>query len=229
MAFATAGRSMKLYWGSGSAPCWRVMAVLEEKGLGKYDSKLISFDKNETKSEEIMKLNPRGEVPTFVIGEIVINESLATCLYLEDTYKSSGVQLIPSDCPKKAQVLQRTFEAPGFMKKGLEDLGYLYMEGDVNEEEMKEKKTSLKAELALWEGYLKAAGGDYLTGQDFTMADCIFFPVLAVMVRLGLALRPTFPELGKYYETVSKRPSIMKTWPPHWKGTEGKKWLNNVC
>ncbi len=31
-----------LIWGSGSAPCWRVMIALEEKGL-KYESKQIEF------------------------------------------------------------------------------------------------------------------------------------------------------------------------------------------
>ena len=31
-----------LYWGSGSAPCWRVQAMLSEKKL-EYDSKLLSF------------------------------------------------------------------------------------------------------------------------------------------------------------------------------------------
>ena len=51
-----------LYWGSGSPPCWRVMLCLEEKGLQGYQSKLISFDKKEHKSEEILKINPRGQV-----------------------------------------------------------------------------------------------------------------------------------------------------------------------
>lgn len=31
-----------LIWGSGSAPCWRVMIALEEKGL-QYESQLIEF------------------------------------------------------------------------------------------------------------------------------------------------------------------------------------------
>jgi glutathione S-transferase len=50
-----------LYWGSGSTPCWRVQIVLEEKQLN-YQNKLLSFDKQEHKSEEIMSLNPRGQV-----------------------------------------------------------------------------------------------------------------------------------------------------------------------
>ncbi len=36
--------------------------ALEEKGLQGYISKLISFDKKEHKSEEVLKINPRGQV-----------------------------------------------------------------------------------------------------------------------------------------------------------------------
>ena len=50
-----------LYWGSGSIPCWRLQLVLEEKKIS-YESKLLSFDKNDHKSDEIINLNPRGQV-----------------------------------------------------------------------------------------------------------------------------------------------------------------------
>lgn len=37
-----------LIWGSGSAPCWRVMAALEEKGL-EYTSEKIDFSSSRVK------------------------------------------------------------------------------------------------------------------------------------------------------------------------------------
>jgi glutathione S-transferase len=59
-----------LYWGSGSVPCWRLQLALEEKNV-QYENKFLSFDKKEHKSDEIMHLNPRGQV---------INISSKTCL-----------------------------------------------------------------------------------------------------------------------------------------------------
>ena len=56
---------MFLYWGSGSPPCWRAMLVLEEKGLSGYPNKLLSFEKKEHKSEEVLKWNPRGQVDCY--------------------------------------------------------------------------------------------------------------------------------------------------------------------
>lgn len=60
--FCRMASEMFLYWGSGSPPCWRAMLVLEEKGLSGYPNKLVSFEKKEHKSEEILKWNPRGQV-----------------------------------------------------------------------------------------------------------------------------------------------------------------------
>ena len=55
-------QDMMIYWGSGSGPCWMALMALEEKGLQGYNQKLISFEKKEHKSEEVLKLNPRGQV-----------------------------------------------------------------------------------------------------------------------------------------------------------------------
>lgn len=53
---------MTLLWGAGSPPCWRVMIVLEEKKLQGYKHKLLSFEKGEHKSQEVLEVNPRGQV-----------------------------------------------------------------------------------------------------------------------------------------------------------------------
>ena len=58
-----ATNDMFLYWGSGSAPCWKVIIVLAEKGL--WDTcpqKLCEFSKKEHKGDDVLKLNPRGQV-----------------------------------------------------------------------------------------------------------------------------------------------------------------------
>lgn len=56
--------NMTLLWGSGSPPCWRVQIALEEKQVKGYKQKLLSFEKMEHKSKEVMDMNPRGQVNT---------------------------------------------------------------------------------------------------------------------------------------------------------------------
>ena len=84
------GSDIFLYWGDGSPPCWSILATLEEKQLHGYKSKMLSFDKKDNKSAEILALNPRGELPVCKIGDMVINKSLAVCLYLEEAYPEQG-------------------------------------------------------------------------------------------------------------------------------------------
>ncbi len=71
-----------IYWGSGSVPCWRIQIVLEEKNI-RYGNKMLSFDKNEHKNEDILKLNPRGQLPTIKLNDSSINDSVAASLYFE--------------------------------------------------------------------------------------------------------------------------------------------------
>ncbi|XP_048731050.1 glutathione S-transferase A-like isoform X1 [Ostrea edulis] len=214
-----AAEEMFLYWGSGSVPCWKAMLALEEKGFSGYKNKMISFEKKEEKSPEILKLNPRGQVPAFTHGTIVVNESSAICEYLESTFKDKGTQLIPTDPNERALVLQRMYEADAnLMQKMLLDFlyYYFYTENLVMDPATFSKKTeSLKEELDRWDGYLGQTGA-FLAGSNFTMADIYFFPFIGFGVRLGLSL-DKFPNLKAYYERACARPSVKATWPPDWK------------
>ena len=110
-----------LYWGSGSGPAWRAQIALAEKGL-KYDSRQIEFSKSKHthncfapmlsllstrqanpvtdqhvpaeghKAPEVLALNPRGQVPTFKDGDVVVNESLAVIQYLDHKYPEPSLQ-----------------------------------------------------------------------------------------------------------------------------------------
>ncbi|XP_062582103.1 glutathione S-transferase A-like [Saccostrea cucullata] len=211
--------NMFLYWGSGSIPCWKAMIVLEEKGFGGYKNKLIEFSKQEHKGPDVLKLNPRGQMPVFKDGDIVVNESSAICEYLESTYKDKGNQLIPSDKAKRATVLQRMHEASNnFQQKLMVDLLFYFFqtkEEDRKPEDLKKKGEALKEELQRWEGYIEKTKG-FVADSNFTMADVYFYPFLAFGKRWGLELEK-FPNLKAYYDKMSARPSVKSTEPPHWK------------
>ncbi len=56
----------------------------------------------EHKSEDILRLNPRGQVPTFLDDGVVVNESLAALLYLQDKYPQPS--LLPATIEGRALV-----------------------------------------------------------------------------------------------------------------------------
>ncbi|KAJ8273924.1 hypothetical protein GJAV_G00106990 [Gymnothorax javanicus] len=110
-------QEMTLFWGSGAPPSWRVMIALEEKGLRGYNSKLKSFDKQEHKSKEVMDINPRGQLPAFKHGDIILNESYGACLYLENQFRSQGTKLLLEDAAEQALMYQRMFEGQTLQQK----------------------------------------------------------------------------------------------------------------
>ena len=86
----------------------------------------------------------------------------------------------------------------------------------VDEVVLNERRKAVSEELAIWEGFL--TNSKYLVGEDFTMADVIFFPHLAVLARGSLSFENR-PNLKRYYDDLSQRPSILASWPPHFKDT----------
>ncbi|KAL1254809.1 hypothetical protein QQF64_012870 [Cirrhinus molitorella] len=224
-------QDIMLYWGSGSPPCWKVMIALEEKQLQGYKHKLLSFDKKEHKGEEVKALNPRGQVPTLKHGDIVVNESFAACLYLENTFKSQGTRLIPDDPAEQALVYQRMFETENLQKKMYEVAFYEHYipKEERLESALKRNKENLIAELKLWEGYLEKTGkGSFLAGKNFSMADVVAFPIVAYFPRFHCP-KERCPRLMEYYEMLKDRPSIKASWPPHWlEKPEGPDTLKNL-
>ncbi|XP_077404206.1 glutathione S-transferase A-like [Vanacampus margaritifer] len=221
--------NMHLFWGSGSAPCWRVMIALEEKNLQGYDQKLLSFDKMEHKSAAVLAINPRGQIPSFKHGDNVLNESYAACFYLESQFKSQGTNLIPDVPAKQALVYQRTFEGLTFYDKLGAVIYYEYYvpEGERLASAMKRNCQTLVTELQLWEGYLNKAG-PHMAGTSFTLADVIIFPTVANLFRFGLSAE-RYPKLAAYYALLKDRPSIKASWPPHWlENPKGEDTLKDV-
>ncbi|XP_060577398.1 glutathione S-transferase A-like [Ruditapes philippinarum] len=224
-----ASGKMILYWGSGSAPCWRPMLVLAEKGLSeKCTSKRLEFSKGQHKGTDILAINPRGQLPTFKDGDVVVNESGAICMYLEEKYSDNSNRLLPQDVNERAEVYQRMFETSNIISNIQEPIvryRYRTKAEDLDHGYLKEKTVKAKEEIDRWNTILK--GKDYLCGSKFTMADVFFYPYLALFVRSGAKLADQ-PELKRYYETVSKRPSVQATWPPHWKEGPGPGTLSDL-
>eukprot|EP00850_Spirogloea_muscicola_P019273 SM000187S03890 [mRNA] locus=s187:201700:203234:+ [translate_table: standard] len=208
----------KLYWGSGSFYCWRLQITLEEKGLD-YESICISFANKEHKSEAVLAINPRGQVPAFLDGDVAVNDSGAACQYLEAAYPDQGPKLMPDDIKLQALVLQRLWESTVLgdsMRAAFREWSAIKNNPKSQEEpSWLEKKDALADELSIWEKYLE--GKEYVAGDSFTLADVFLFPFLASSVRFGLQLEQDYPNLGKYYKNIEQRDSVQRTWPPHWK------------
>lgn len=64
--------------------------MLEEIG-GKYDLVLVDRAKNAQKSQEYLRINPNGRIPTLVDGNLVLFEAAAIVLHLADQHPEAGL------------------------------------------------------------------------------------------------------------------------------------------
>ncbi|XP_024113690.1 glutathione S-transferase A [Oryzias melastigma] len=221
-------KDMTLLWGSGSPPCWRVQIALEEKNLQGYNQKLLSFEKGEHKSKQVLEINPRGQLPAFKHKNIIVNESYGACMYLENQFKSQGNQLIPEGAAEMGLMYQRIFEGQTLFQKLADVLFYTWKvpEAERHNSAVERNTEALKQEIQTWEGYLKGPGG-FLGGKSFSLADVIVYPVIAFFFRFG-GNENHYPNLAAYYNKLKERPSIKKTWPPTWEETPGQEALKDL-
>lgn len=91
---------LKFYYAPGA--CSTASHIgLEESGA-KFDSQALSFAKNEQKSPEYLKINPRGRVPALVIDDGTIVENTAILDYVAGKH---APQLMPRDPVQRARAI----------------------------------------------------------------------------------------------------------------------------
>lgn len=91
---------MKLFHGSTSVCSSKVRIGLAEKGL-EWESCLVNLAKGEQNNPEYLKLNPKGVVPTLVLGELIVVES-SVILEFVDAF-GDGSRLMPPDPERQAR------------------------------------------------------------------------------------------------------------------------------
>ena len=95
------------------------------------------------------------QVPTFRDGDVVVNESTAICLYLEENYSSDANRLMPpGPCRERTDIIQLVMEANNLQSNVIAEVVY-YQWGtkpeDRSEDVLNEKFEKAKVELGYWD------------------------------------------------------------------------------
>ena len=106
----------EVYWGAGSPYSWRALLGLQIKGL-EYKSKLLEFSRQEHKSPEILKMNPRGRLPVLKFGDVSVYESIAILAFIEGQHPDKP--LFGSTVKETAKIWQRIFEIENYIVEPL--------------------------------------------------------------------------------------------------------------
>ncbi|KAL2892400.1 Glutathione S-transferase 1 [Bienertia sinuspersici] len=98
---SSSSRVLYSFWISSCS--WRIRFALNLKGL-QYQYKSVDLYKGEQFTPEFEQINPLHYVPVLVDDGVVVSDSLAIFMYLEDKYPQN--QLLPADPYRRALNLQ---------------------------------------------------------------------------------------------------------------------------
>ncbi|MDJ0678746.1 MAG: glutathione S-transferase family protein [Xenococcaceae cyanobacterium MO_167.B52] len=219
--------NLSLYWISGSPPSWRVMLTLAVKKLS-YQSILLDASKKEQKQADYLNLNPRGTVPTLVIDDKSVRESLAIIRVLELIQPEPA--LFGRNWQETAQIDQWIEEFNHFFGKESAFIArsLFRRQIEVQREQLANSISVFQKELDIYLETLES-GQPYVCGDNLTAADLILFPVVMWLERaffqnpqhsheLGLtSLLETYKPLKDWAERIKTIDGYENTYPPHWK------------
>ncbi|CAM0142620.1 hypothetical protein VKS41_002826 [Umbelopsis sp. WA50703] len=95
--------SQVLYYKASSFYSSIVRLVIAEKGITDIEYRLVDLDNQQNLSPEYIAINPKGQVPTFVVDGQSITESLDISMWLESHYPSPS--LLPGETSARSRVI----------------------------------------------------------------------------------------------------------------------------
>ncbi|KAJ4972662.1 hypothetical protein NE237_005836 [Protea cynaroides] len=203
----------KLYGNVYSTATLRVVATLHEKGV-EFEFAPLSFGP-ELKKESYLSLNPFGQVPAYVDGDLKLFESRAITKHIAFEHHGKGTELLYHDLKKMAPVsVWKEVEAhqydPVATKLVFEQAVkpfIMKLEPDLAVVEENQKK--LGQILDVYEARLSKS--KYLGGDEFTLADLHHLPTLQYLQ--GTSTKEVFearPHVSAWVKDILARPAWIK-------------------
>ena len=177
---------------------------------------LVKVDRanNAHKSPAYLKLNPTGQIPVLVDGDLVLYETAAIALHLADTHPAAG--LVPAlGSAERAQFYKWLMWLTNTLQASL--MHYFYPERMVDEgnaDGAAQVRAHAQAKvadcLAQLDSQLAAHGGPWLLGTQYSAADPFAF-MLCRWTR-GFADKPArdYPHISLYLQRMLARPAVQR-------------------
>ncbi len=198
---------MKLYYFPSPNP-QKIKFALLELGL-ECETVPVDLTKLEQRKPEFLALNPFGRVPVLVDGALTLWESHAILAYLGE---KTG-RLWPGSAVGRADALRWLFFASTHISPPATDLAFnriaVKLRGLPGDEAAIERgEKALPGVIAIVEGQL--ANRRWLLGDDFTLVDCGYGPILNVIEKAGFSFA-AFPNVHAYLDAIRTRPAWKET------------------
>ncbi|KAG5069444.1 hypothetical protein JHK85_001821 [Glycine max] len=176
-----------------------------------YEYKAVDLSKGEQYSPEFERLNPLHYVPVLVDDNVVVSDSYAIFLHLEEKYTQKP--LLPVDPQLRALNLQ----VASIIHSSIQPLHMLNVLKDMEKMFCAESKPwaqfTIDKGFSALEKLLKDFAGTYATGEHIYMADVFLAPQITLAVQRFDIDMSKFPTLSRLYETYKALPEFQASSP----------------
>lgn len=186
--------------------------ALEEKGVD-YELATVEFG-----SAALLKLHPFGRIPAFAHGDVRLYETSAIARYVDEAFDGPALQ--PSDAGARARMDQwisafNCYYNPTLVRVLILERLVAPMRGrETDQARIDEALPEIEKHLGVLEREL-GDGRAHIVGEELTLADLFFAPPIAYlrMTPESERLLANRPAIGRWFDTVSARPSFAATQP----------------
>jgi glutathione S-transferase len=198
---------MKLYHFPSPNP-QKVHFAMLELGL-ECDIVPVDLTKGEHRKPEFLALNPYGRVPVLRDGDLTLWESHAILAYLGE----KAGRMWPASAAGKADALRWLFFLSGHVTPPAGDLArnriaVKFIGGKPDEDAIARGEKALPDVIRIVDGRL--AKCQWLLGDDFTLVDCAYAPILNITEKAGFGYEE-FPKVRAYMDAIRSRPAWQET------------------
>ncbi|TGM61477.1 glutathione S-transferase family protein [Leptospira vanthielii] len=190
--------------------CHKVLVALYENGT-EFEPRIVDFLKEDASAAELFAYWPVGKIPLLRDRkrEKTVPETSIIIEYLEEFYPGPQ-KLIPSESQLalETRLWDRFFDLYISVQIQKIVVDRLRPEGKNDVFGVEEAYNTLKIAYDMVEKQLGSQR--FITGENFTMADCSAVPALFYADTI-ISFRNTHPKITNYFEGLLERPSVKRT------------------
>ena len=190
--------TIKLYDLDRSGNCHKVRLMLSLLGL-EYASVRIDTRQGESQTTEFKRLNPRGQIPVLVDGDVLLWDSMAILVYLARRYGDE--RWLPVDALGEARVMQWLAVSENELLYGLARARAVLLFKAPFELD----RCHLDAMPGLEAMELRLGGDEWLAASHPTIADVACYPYVSVADEGYFSLEP-LPAVRAWLERAEALP-----------------------
>lgn len=206
---------MKLYDFDRAPNARRVRMFVAEKDL---DLEIISVDLNnrEQMSKEFEAINPRLQVPALILDDgTLLTESVAICRYLDELYSDPPLFGVGALGKAKVEMWHRRMELEGLqptadaVRNSIDFFKNRALSGSKDFEQIPALAERGLKRIDLFHQLLNSrfAKSSFVAGDEFSIADIAAVVALDFGKVVKKRIVDSTPNLKRWYEEVSSRPS----------------------